>query len=566
VLPVFGLRFGFEVFAPWGVLAPQEIPLSLAGHSFLSVSAMHRRTVLKLGGGAGVGLFLSQRWPLSASSAEALPLKLEVALADGTLLAPRPLNQLYFLDLADEPLSNPARRVEAGILWSQVPLTVPFAIALKLTVEGFGEVALYADKAGRGFTPADFPLNLNLAFAQTRLHRVKTALEQWESQGFTFPKGIGQRLRRADRALHEAERNPERRDRLRRCNTSLVESLWAGEELVLAKAQQIIQRQHPRQDFLFGCNAFGHPQAGEAYDRAFRQLFNFATVPFYWKSFEPTQGKPQFAGTDATTDWLRHNRIAVKGHPLAWFHEAGIPDWVRQKPYAEVKSLLHRHIVEITSHYRDRIGYFDVINEAHAPPWANELHYAPEQFLELTQLSTEAARLGNPRLTRIINCCCLWAENVAYSPPPQRSAYRYLKDCLAAKIPFEVIGLQLYYPDQDLFEIDRLLERFLQLGKPIHITELGVSSATGIDRQSVLQDARGLWHRPWSQTIQADWIEQFYTLCYSKSSIQAITWWDFSDRGCFWPFGGLLDREMQPKESFFRLKTWLEKTVPKKLL
>jgi endo-1,4-beta-xylanase len=528
---------------------------------------MHRRTVLKLGGGVGFGLLLSQRSPLLAHSTEALPLKIEVALADGTPLAIHPLNQLYFLNLADEPLPNPKRRVEAGTLWSQVPKTfpfaapfaAPFAIALKLPVEGFGEVTLYADKTGRGFTPQDFPLNLNLAFAQTRLHRVRTALKQ--SQEFTFPEGLERRLSLAARALQEAEQSSERRDRLRLCNTSLVESLWAGEELVLAKAQQTIQRQPPRQDFLFGCNAFGHPQAGEAYDRAFRQLFNFATVPFYWKGFEPTQGKPQFAGTDATTDWLRRNNIAAKGHPLTWFHEDAIPDWIRQKSYAEVKALLHRRIVEITTHYRDRIGYFDVINEAHAPPWANELHYSPEQFLELTRLSTEAARLGNPRLTRIINCCCLWAENVAYSPPPQRSAYQYLKDCIAAKIPFEAIGLQLYYPDQDLFEIDRLLERFGTLGKPIHITELGVSSATGIDKQSLLQDARGLWHRPWSQKIQADWIEQFYTLCYGKPSIRAITWWDFSDRSCFWPFGGLLDREMKPKESFFRLKAWLEKTA-----
>ncbi len=524
-----------------------------------SLKVMHRRTVLKLGGGVGVSLLLSQRSLLSASSTEALPLKIEVALADGAPLATHPLNQLYFLDLTDEPLPNPKRRVEAGILWSQIPQTVPFAIALKLPVDGFGEVALYADNAGRGFTPADFPLNLNLACAQTRLHRVKAALRQFQAQGFAFSKEIEHRLSRAARALRDAERNPERRDRSRLCNTSLVESLWAGEELVLAKAQQIIQRQPPRQNFLFGCNAFGHPQGGEAYDRLFRQLFNFATVPFYWKGFEPTQGKPQFAQTDATVDWLQRNNITVKGHPLTWFHEASIPDWVRQKSYGEVKTLLHHRIVEITGHYRDRIGYFDVINEAHAPPWANELHYSPEQFLELTRLSAEAARAGNPHLTRIINCCCLWAENVAYSPPPQRSAYRYLKNCLAAKIPFEVIGLQLYYPDQDLFEIDRLLERFGQLGKPIHITELGVSSATGIDQQSGLQDARGLWHQPWSQKIQADWVEQFYTLCYSKSSIQAITWWDFSDRECFWPFGGLLDRDMQPKESFLRLKAWMEK-------
>jgi hypothetical protein len=43
----------------------------------------------------------------------------------------------------------------------------------------------------------------------------------------------------------------------------------------------------------------------------------------------------------------------------------------------------------------------------------------------------------------------------------------------------------------------------------------------------------------------------------SANAIEAISWWDFTDAGCFWPFGGLLDRNMQPKEAFYRLKNLL---------
>jgi GH35 family endo-1,4-beta-xylanase len=117
-----------------------------------------------------------------------------------------------------------------------------------------------------------------------------------------------------------------------------------------------------------------------------------------------------------------------------------------------------------------------------------------------------------------------------------------------------VIGLQLYYPDQDLFEIDRLLERFSQLGKPIHITELGVSSSMQKDEESYFKEPTGLWHSPWSETVQADWIEQFYTICYSKNNIQAITWWDLVDGGSFIPYGGLLREDMTPKLGFYRLQ------------
>ncbi|MBD0337200.1 MAG: endo-1,4-beta-xylanase, partial [Cyanobacteria bacterium Co-bin13] len=280
--------------------------------------------------------------------------------------------------------------------------------------------------------------------------------------------------------------------------------------------------------------------------------------PFYWQGFEPTQGRPQYAPVDRQVAWLRQAGIVPKGHPLVWFHDVSVPDWLRDLPYAEVKSLVQRRVRQVTQRYGSHIPYYDVINEAHHVPWANALNFSADQFLELTQVACEAARQGHPQVNRIVNSCCLWAQNVAYNGPPQRSPYRYLQACLAAGIEFETIGLQLYYPDQDMFEIDRLLDRFAGLGKPLHITEMATSSGSGVDEQSQLQDVRGLWHAPWSETIQADWVEQIYTLGYSKPEVQAITWWDFSDLGVFWPFGGLLNRDLQPKAAFERLRHLLQ--------
>ena len=99
-----------------------------------------------------------------------------------------------------------------------------------------------------------------------------------------------------------------------------------------------------------------------------------------------------------------------------------------------------------------------------------------------------------------------------------------------------------------------MLDRFTTFGKPIHITEMAASSATGIDASSLLGEARGLWHAPWSETIQADWVEQIYTLAYSKREVEAITWWDLSDKNTFWPFGGLLNEANQPKRAYYRLQ------------
>jgi len=83
---------------------------------------------------------------------------------------------------------------------------------------------------------------------------------------------------------------------------------------------------------------------------------------------------------------------------------------------------------------------------------------------------------------------------------------------------------------------------------------MAVSSSTGIDENSQPAEARGLWHAPWSEAIQADWVEQVYTLAYSKPEIKAVSWWDLSDQATFWPFGGLLNRENQPKAAYYRLQ------------
>ncbi len=111
-----------------------------------------------------------------------------------------------------------------------------------------------------------------------------------------------------------------------------------------------------------------------------------------------------------------------------------------------------------------------------------------------------------------------------------------------------------------LFEIASMLDRFAALGKPLHITELGVASVDGPDQHAIRRDPGNLyWHAPWSETIQADWIEQFYTLCYAHEAVEAVTWWDFADTpGHFWPHGGLLRADLTPKESHGRLRRLIE--------
>lgn len=515
---------------------------------------MDRRHFLQLASGTTVLTVLAPQVLAQNNLKTTARLRMNAWTASGQPFPQAVLRKTYFLDLQDEPLQGLSGGATDGTLWAEPP-NIPFAIALNLAVKGFGQVTLYADNDGKGYRPADFPLNLNLACARSRIHRVRQALETWRQTGYQASPQVETQLERAAAYLKRAEQAPDPAQMAGWANESLRESLWVGETVVFEQAQQQIQRNGPRPDFLFGCNSWGHPHPQDAYNQAFKNLFNFSTLPLYWKTFEPTLGQPNFAQLDGYIDWLDQNGITPKGHPLVWFHEAGVPDWLRGQSYEKVRELTQAHVTQVTRYFGDRMSYYDIINEAHDIAWANELNFSSEEFLEMTRVASKAAADGFNGVQRIVNTCCTWAEYIptGAKQKPLKSAYRYLQDCIVADIPFEIMGIQLYYPHKDMFEINRLLERFSSLGKPIHITELGVSSSTKRDETSYLKDVFGLWHEPWSEKVQADWIEQFYTVCYSKPYIKAISWWDLPDGG-FWPHGGLVNVDLQPKESYLRLQ------------
>ncbi|KAI9135162.1 twin-arginine translocation signal domain-containing protein [Acaryochloris sp. CCMEE 5410] len=140
------------------------------------MAAIDRRQFLTLTGGTAALLTLgASRSEQSKAKVPALTnrIKLQAWTSTGKPMPAKVFNQTFFLTLGDEPMPNPPRQVDSGVLWTTPP-PVPFAIVLYLAVKGFGKVALYADNQGRGYTPADFPLNLNLACAESRIHRVRT--------------------------------------------------------------------------------------------------------------------------------------------------------------------------------------------------------------------------------------------------------------------------------------------------------------------------------------------------------------------------------------------------------
>jgi hypothetical protein len=200
------------------------------------------------------------------------------------------------------------------------------------------------------------------------------------------------------------------------------------------------------------------------------------------------------------------------------------------------------------------------MNEFH--DWANEVQCTPEQTIELTRLACDVARDAAPKVHRVINNCCPYAEYVQLkqwsgqeAKYRQRTPWQFMKELTDAGVDYTVIGQQMYFPYRDLQDIIIYLERFEEFKKPLHLSEIGASA--GPTELTVKTKKLGfpkepyIWHRPWDEELQADWLEGVYQLAYSKPFIEGAHWFDFLDPYAYIDNGGILRTPKGEKKAGF---------------
>jgi GH35 family endo-1,4-beta-xylanase len=312
-----------------------------------------------------------------------------------------------------------------------------------------------------------------------------------------------------------------------------------------------VEVEQTRHAFLFGCNAFlygraGNDRAEAAYRERFAGLFNYATLPFYWPSYEWRRGHPDHARIEKMARWCRDNGITPKGHPLAW--NFADPPWLPDGA-AEVRALQMARIDDCVEHFRGLIDVWDVVNEA--------THFERDEFrkraprmtamwqetgrAEFVRECLRHARAAGPSATLLIND---YRTDEAYA-----ALLRELDEGKGGR-PFDVIGIQspMHGGTWSNARVWEVCERFARFGVPLHFTETTIPSGERVPGgRAWPSSAEG-------EKRQADEAERFYTMLFSHPAVAAITWWDFSDRGA-WQGGpaGFLRADMSPKPAYERL-------------
>lgn len=471
----------------------------------------------------------------------------------GGIPAEQQLKSLYISGMDFEPEERRLRILPDGTA-ELLKEKKPYMVHAKLNLPLYGNIWVMADNQGEGYT-GDF-----VDFV-TEAIRTYTFEAERLSVGIELSAAARGHLSAAYEYTHLASRGvdtPENR------LYALAHAVYAAEAALLERSRLQLKKA-ARRDLKLGCNFFRYTSPNARYAKYFREIFDFATLPFYPRDTVPAEGVYDYGYIENALGFLEDNHITSKGHPLWFGHSEVSPDWLKKLSYEELKEQAGKIAAHHAGAFRGRIPVWDTMNEAH--DWANCFELNQQQLAELTRICCEAQKEADPAAEAVMNVCLPFAEYVAgryncYGSLPEKllSPLAYFRSLEEKNIAFDTIGIQMYFPARDMVAVSRLLDVYSGLGKPIHITEMGANGGVRSLSQggpgsnwSQLNMSEGSWHGGWGERTQAEWMEYMYTILAARKEIKALTWWDFIEPSFFGNGAFLYENEV-PREIFFRLK------------
>ncbi len=507
----------------------------------------------------------------------------------------------YYFDAIHDENSN--WQWEQAIPAFVIPPEATYKFYFQWEVPGFGKTLLCADNNGKGYQLSAqgerLTINLNYEVARSHFAGLQRSVRQLAEAGYNIPEEIIASMEQSETHLKEADKHlsqspTDMKKVVDELNKSLQLSLSANERLHLAKAKVDIEKYRKgtaaikivddegkplpdvkieckqiSHDFLFGATPMGR---NGSYDPWYAKLIkdsgiNRSNITIRWGRIEPKRGAFDWSNIDLYQDIDAQLEAGFKltGSLSMWLYrnrQVGddfCPDYLSNLTFDELKKNVYRHMHTLANRYRGKIDTWE-INEMNLS-WANYLDLTGEQKFELIKTFTEAIKTANPKAKVLMNSMALPFEFASTFSDLDTVPYPVMLDFLKDRgwLP-DVIGLEFYYsgvtgsyvqPVLELTAVSKLLDEYSKYGRPIYVNEFSVPSR--------YIAGSGWWHRPWDEPTQAEYLEGFYTIAFSKPFVQSINWaWGSTDQDAFIPGGGLLDSHLNPKPAYYTLKRLIE--------
>ena len=328
-------------------------------------------------------------------------------------------------------------------------------------------------------------------------------------------------------------------------------------------------------EFKFGTNLFmldelETAKKNETYRAAFADVFNMATLPFYWDATEPEKGHTRYAKDskklyrrppiDLCMEFCEKHGIEPREHALAYEHF--FPDWLRDASVFEVKVALENRFREIAERYAGKIPTIEVTNEMEWGDGVTAFYDEPDYV----EWCFKTAEKYFPT-----NCLCInewtglpWGDHCRATD----KYYAYIEANLLKGARIDAIGMQFhmffprekeyaetrpFYDPQNLY---RHMDLYANFGKPLQITEVTIPAYS--------YDAA-------DEEMQAEILKRLYSIWFSYKNVEQIVYWNLADGyAAFAPqgdmtagenyyHGGLLRFDLSKKPAYFALRDLIQK-------
>lgn len=353
----------------------------------------------------------------------------------------------------------------------------------------------------------------------------------------------------------------------------------AGNPVSNAKIK-LIQKTH---EFRFGANLFmldelETDEKNEKYKKYFSDVFNMATLPFYWDALEPERGNPRYAkdspkvyrrpAPDLCIEFCEKHGIEPREHALAY--DSFFPKWLYDASVDEVKRELERRFSEVSERYADKIPTIEVTNEMGWTKGKTTFYDEPD-FVEWC---FKLAEKYFPNNQLVINEWTgnSWGDNCRATD----KYYAYTEANMLKGARIDAIGMQYHLFNKAELEYEKTrltlnpenlykhMDLYATFGKPLQITEVTVPSYSWEDDD---------------EEIQAKIIENLYSIWFSHPNVEQIIYWNLVDGyahlwdpslekikasqgdmtlGENYYFGGLLRFDLSPKPAYYKIKELLQ--------
>ena len=340
---------------------------------------------------------------------------------------------------------------------------------------------------------------------------------------------------------------------------------------------------------IFNLNQLGRDEWNRLYEATFTNLWNAATVPFYWRNMEPEEGRIRYAGgphdtkefwnsvsgmsakekgekfieyrrvaPDVALEFCERHGLSPHGHVMIYGCELAHPAWtVAENDKKLLAARYERRIRQLGDYYGGRLPQWDVVNESvdrsckaggfvhDKVMWGNPNFIVPDDY---TYRSFKWAEEAFPKDVKfVINDS--WRETYV----------EFAKQLIDRGAKLDVIGIQMHIfkanQARDIAEgrpciangtswapADQMemLKKIDSLGRPIHLSEITIPAVD----DSLPEQER-----------QARMVRDNYRLWFSWPSIYRITYWNLVDYTYHKESlsSGLFTRDMKKKLAYHTL-------------